>query len=104
MIGIVPYLFNSFEYKFLVADMLIRHMSAMKDLRENWLIPQRINLLVRPILHIVYAAGCLVMILRFHQRRKYHRNRLVCKTRFVCLRLLSITVLSCSSVSISSLL
>lgn len=92
LIGIFPYLLSPFEYKLSVADMIIHNMSAMKDVTVNWLVPQRINLLVRPVLQILYATACLVILLRFHQRRKYHGNRPARQTRFVFRWLLCLTV------------
>jgi AraC-like DNA-binding protein len=92
LVGIFPYLLTPFEYKLSVADLIIHNMSAMKDVTVNWLVPQKINLLVRPVLQISYAIGCLFILLRFHQRKKYHMNRPVKQTRFVFRWLLSLTL------------
>lgn len=91
LIGIFPYLLTSFEYKLSVADLIIHNIGELKRVTVNWLVPQEINLLVRPILQISYAIVCLFILLRFHQRKKYHFNRPVKQTRFVFRWLLSLT-------------
>jgi AraC-like DNA-binding protein len=92
LIGIFPYLLTPFEYKLSVADLIIHNISEMKRVKVNWLVPQEINLLVRPILQITYAIVCLFILLRFHQRRKFHGNRPLRQTRFVFRWLLSLTI------------
>jgi len=92
LIGIFPYLLTPFEYKLSVADLIIHNISEMKRVKVNWLVPQEINLLVRPVLQISYAIGCLFILLRFHQRKQYHINRPVKQTRFVFRWLLSLTI------------
>ena len=92
LVGILPYLLTPFEYKLSVADLIIHNISEMKRVTVNWLVPQEINLLVRPILQISYAIGCLFILLRFQQREKYHINRPVKQTRLVFRWLLSLTI------------
>lgn len=92
LVGMFPYLLTPFEYKLSVADMIIHDISALKNVPFNWLVPQKINLLVRPVMQILYATGCLFILLRFHQRRKFHGNRPLRQTRFVFRWLLSLTV------------
>jgi len=92
LVGILPYLMTPFEYKLSVADLIIHNISEMKRVTVNWLVPQEINLLVRPILQISYAIGCLFILLRFQQREKYHINRPVKQTRLVFRWLLSLTI------------
>lgn len=92
LIGIFPYLLTSFEYKLSVADLIIHHMDALKGVKVNWLLPQEVNLLVRPVLQITYSLACLVILVRFHRNQVYHLNRPVRQYKFVYRWLLVLTL------------
>ena len=76
LIGIIPYLFTSFDYKLELADLMIRKLEDYKNIRVNWLLPQPVNLSVRAVLQIAYALACMVMLVRYRlPHTPYSTNR-----------------------------
>lgn len=92
LIGVFPYLITSFDYKLSVANLIIHHLNAMKAVKVNWLIPQKVNLLVRPIMQIVYSVVCLTLLLRFYRKRKQNSDRPAKQFNFVHRWLFALTL------------
>lgn len=63
LIGILPYLLTSFEYKLTIADSIIQGLNSVKQINTNWIVSIQGNLIMRPILLIGYTLFCIRMIL-----------------------------------------
>lgn len=74
LVGILPYLFTSFDHKLEVADAIIRDLTVARRLETNWLLSVNANLLLRPMLMIVYALVSIGLILRFESRLAQSRS------------------------------
>ena len=70
LIGIIPYLFTSFDYKLSVAEQLLSDSSKLRTLNVNWLVPIEINLLARPMLLVGYCAFSAMAFYRHLQKFK----------------------------------
>ena len=64
LVGILPYLFTSFDYKMDVAREIIRDINVAKQIRPNFIVPLWINVLLRPLQMIAYALAGMFMILK----------------------------------------
>jgi len=74
LVGIMPHLLSSFEYKLEVADAIIRDLSVARHLQTNWLLSVNGNILLRPILLIGYALASIRLILRYETRLSHSRS------------------------------
>ena len=83
LIGIIPYLFTSFDYKLQVAELMISKLEDYKDIRVNWLLPQPVNLTFRAILQIAYAVVCMIMLVKYSRPLKPRKNRPSQQSNFV---------------------
>lgn len=90
--GVLPYLFSSFEYKYSVAEAIISDFNTMRKVDVNWLIPQSVNLLIRPFLQIAYAVACLLILIRSYRQRQRQTGRPPRQYLFVFRWLVALTV------------
>lgn len=74
LIGILPYLFTSFEYKLQVADSINRDLTVARNQQSNWLLSVNANNLIRPILMIAYALASLRLVYRYESRNARSRS------------------------------
>ncbi|MBM3921040.1 MAG: helix-turn-helix transcriptional regulator [Sphingomonadales bacterium] len=65
LIGMVPYLITSFDFKLSVADDIIRDINSPRDHSPNWIIPFQTGLILRPSVMIVYCVLSIFSVLRF---------------------------------------
>lgn len=70
LIGILPYLATSFEYKLSVANTITNNLGAMKNIRVNWIVPVWVNLFLRPVLQIIYAIISILIIIQFSNKNQ----------------------------------
>ena len=92
LIGIIPYLFTSFDYKLQVAELMISNLELYRNIRVNWLMPQPVNLTFRAILQIGYAIACMVMLARYARPLKPRKDRPRRQSDFVFPWLWSLTI------------
>ncbi len=106
LIGVLPYLFSPFEHKLSIARSIIQDMNVMRQVEGNWLIPQRVNLLLRPFLQVSYAVACLVILVRSYRQRRRQTGRPPLQYLFVFRWLVALTVfvLSIGLYNLSSLI
>ena len=65
LIGIIPYLITSFDFKLSVADDIIHDINSPRDYSPNWIIPFQTGLILRPSVMIVYCVLSIISVLRF---------------------------------------
>jgi AraC-like DNA-binding protein len=92
LIGVIPYWLTPFAYKLKLAEGIITDMNLMKTYPVNWLVPQEINLLVRPVMHIVYSLFCLVATIRFFLKNRNVRIAPVRQFQFVVRWIFGVTI------------
>lgn len=68
LVGIFPYIISSFVKKLEFADAIIQDLQAPKHFQADWLIPYEINLLLRPLVLMIYTVICIGMVLRAQKR------------------------------------
>lgn len=64
LVGLFPYLISPFEEKLKLADAIIKDLQAPRYIQTNWLLSFEANLLLRPLLMIVYSVVCIIMVAR----------------------------------------
>lgn len=74
LVGIMPHLLSSFEYKLKVADAIIRDLSVARHLDTNWLLSVNGNNFARPILVVIYALASLRLVYRYESRNSRSRS------------------------------
>lgn len=68
LVGILPYLFTSFEHKLQVADTIIQDLGLARDLETNWMLSVNANNMLRPALLVSYSMASIWSILRFERK------------------------------------
>lgn len=63
-VGLFPYLISPFDEKLKFADAIIKDLQAPRYIQTNWILSFEANLLLRPLLMIVYSIVCMVMVAR----------------------------------------
>jgi hypothetical protein len=90
LIGITPYLFKSFEYKYSVASKIIGNLNAFTHYDFDMLYPYEINQIARPLQFLIYLIACVVLIIRFLPKLKQSsgiikKNSIFCFIHFCLL-------------------
>lgn len=70
LIGITPYLFKSFDYKYSVASKIIGNLNAFTHYDFDMLYPYEVNQIARPLQFLIYIIACLILIVRFLPKLK----------------------------------
>jgi AraC-like DNA-binding protein len=70
LLGILPYLFLSFDYKLTHVAGMIDDPMLFKNAQDNWLLPNWANAILRPLLLMAYGFISLYLIRRHQQRNK----------------------------------
>jgi hypothetical protein len=86
-IGLVPYLFSSYEYKFNVAEEIIRDSNNTMKIKMNWLLSNQAIHISRPLLVLSYIiASTYVIIKRIRSQKESSRQfKLVIKWLIILL-------------------
>lgn len=66
LIGTIPYAFQPFEKKLVIADQIIRDLDAFKEIEVNLFYDMGQSFALRCILAFVYLIYCLYLILKIH--------------------------------------
>ena len=64
LVGLFPYLILPFQSKLDFADEIIKNINAPKYIKTNWILSFETNLLLRPLLIIIYSSYCIGIIRR----------------------------------------
>lgn len=70
-VGLFPYLISPFDEKLKFADAIIKDLQAPRYIQTNWILSFEANLLLRPLLMIVYSIVCMVMVARAEKKFSY---------------------------------
>jgi AraC-like DNA-binding protein len=70
LVSVLPYIFQSFDYKLNIAQQFIDEPNRIKTIRTHWFYPNYINVLVRPIQLFGYSLVCLLFIWKYSKKKR----------------------------------
>jgi AraC-like DNA-binding protein len=70
LMSVLPYIFQSFEYKLDVAQNYISNPSSIKTLNVYWLYPNYVNVISRPLILFGYSIACMILIWRYSNLKR----------------------------------
>ncbi len=70
LIGITPYLFTSFEYKYSIAKKIIGNLDAFTNYDFDMLYPYELNHVARPLQFLIYIIASVYIIVKFLPKLK----------------------------------
>ena len=70
--GLVPYILTPFSYKLSIADAIVADLNNIQNIRINVILPHKVNMVLRPLLIIIYAIVAMGMVL--HAQRRFAKT------------------------------
>jgi AraC-like DNA-binding protein len=87
-IGIIPYLFSSFEEKLNAARLIAAEVNNIKTIRMNAIFPNLIVYLSRPLLSISYIIACGIILIKNIKTQKEPSKQFKLVTRWISILLI----------------
>lgn len=92
LIAILPYIFEDWDYKLAISQEAINNPKSVITSHLNWLYPNYINVILRPVLLLGYSFLWLILIIKYSNLKSPNAPQL--QKKFINKWLISITTLS----------